>query len=98
MMVELSPRARREANRYDDWWRANRAAAPGLFEHELARAIAQIATAPQSGIAVRGKGGQDYRRLTLSVTRYYVYWRLLGPQHVQVVAVWSAVRGRGPAL
>jgi hypothetical protein len=31
-------------------------------------------------------------------TRYHVYYRVAGPDQVRVVAVWSAVRGRGPRL
>lgn len=98
VLVDLSPRAHREAERIARWWRANRQSAPDLFDQELRVAIMRISTAPNSGIAVRGKRDQKYRQLMMPATRTRVYWRMLAPQHARVVAIWSAVRGRGPAL
>lgn len=34
----------------------------------------------------------------MAETRYHVYYRVVGPEHVRVLAIWSAVRGRGPRL
>ena len=31
-------------------------------------------------------------------TRYHVYYRVVGPDRVRIVAIWSAVRSRGPRL
>jgi len=31
-------------------------------------------------------------------TRYHVYYRVAAPDEVRVVAIYSAVRGRGPRL
>ena len=58
----------------------------------------QIAIAPNSGLPVRGKEGLEHRRLVMPATRYYVYWRNLNAERSTVVAIWNAVRGRGPAL
>jgi plasmid stabilization system protein ParE len=74
-LVDLSPRALREIDRIARWWRKNRPSAPRLFEEELRAAIALIATAPNSGVAMKGKSGKEYRRLVLPVTRYHVFWR-----------------------
>ena len=98
VLVDLSPRAHREAARIAHWWRANRPSAPDLFDQELHVVLMQIATAPNSGIGVRGKGEFEHRRLVMPATRYYVYWRNLTAQRATVVAIWNAVRGRGPAL
>lgn len=42
--------------------------------------------------------GLEYRRLLLPETRHHVYYRVVGAEHVRVLAIWSAVRGRGPRL
>jgi hypothetical protein len=34
----------------------------------------------------------------MSATRFYVYYLILGPDLVRVDAIWSALRGQGPAL
>jgi plasmid stabilization system protein ParE len=98
VLVDLSPRALREATRIARWWRANRPTAPFLFDEELRHAMSQIATAPYSGVVVPGKGGQEYRRLLMPATRCYIFWRNESPRHARVAAIWSALRRAGPAL
>jgi len=99
MKVALSPRARREANRCDAWWRANRQDSPDLFEQELLRALSQVATAPRSGTPYSTTGGRQCRRVLMPRTQNYVYYRVVEPAEVvRVLSVWSAVRGRGPTL
>jgi len=34
----------------------------------------------------------------MAETRYHVYYRVVGPDLVRVLAIWSAVRGRAPRL
>jgi plasmid stabilization system protein ParE len=96
--LELSPRAAREAERCARWWRENRPAASMLFEQELGLALDQIRSAPQLGIAYRVMRDREHRRVLMPETRYHVYYRMTDPNRVRVVAVWSAVRGRGPRL
>jgi plasmid stabilization system protein ParE len=67
-----------------------------LFDDELRVAFDQIRTAPQLGSTYKVVG--EHRRLLMPRTRYHVYYRVVGPDRVRVVAVWSAVRGRGPRL
>ena len=98
MKIEFTARANREANHHDRWWRTNRLAAPDLFERELARALDQIRTAPRSSGIFSARSGREYRRLLMPETHYYVYFQILAPDLVRIHAVWSAVRGRGPAL
>jgi hypothetical protein len=86
VILTLSPRAIREAERCARWWREHRPAARQLFEEELRRALEQIRSA------------REYRRVLMTETRYHVYYRVSGPDEVRVFAVWSAVRGRGPRL
>ena len=98
MTVRLTPRARREANRCDAWWSANREDSPDLFERELIHALEQVETAPLSGTPyTTASSKRQYRRVLMPATRYYVYYLILAGQ-VRVDAIWSAVRGKGPAL
>ncbi len=98
MNLELAPRALREAERCAGWWREHRPAARTLFENELRDALDQIRNSPHLGSVYEVVGGREYRRVLMPETRYHVYYRLVGSGRVRIVAVWSAVRGRGPAL
>lgn len=59
MTLRFTPRALAEAKRIKTWWRRNRAAAPDLFEQELAAALDRIAQAPGLGRLYErpGRGG-----------------------------------------
>jgi plasmid stabilization system protein ParE len=97
--LTLSPRAIREAARYERWWAEHRPAARQLFEEELRHALAQIRSAPNLGTIFQStKTGREYRRVLMLGTGYHVYYRVVDDEHVRVVAVWSAVRGRSPRL
>ncbi len=57
VLVDLSPRAHREAARIARWWRANRPSAPDLFDQELHVVLMQIATSPERARrASKGRG------------------------------------------
>jgi plasmid stabilization system protein ParE len=96
--IELAPRALREAERCAAWWREHRPVARTLFEDELRAALDQIRGAPQLGSVYESVAGREYRRVLMPETRYHVYYRVVGPDRVRVLAVWSAVRGRSPKL
>jgi hypothetical protein len=96
--IELAPRAVREAERHARWWRTNRRRAPFLFDEELRAALDQIRFSPEAGMLYRLLPAREYRRVLMPRTRYHVYYRLAEPNLVRVVSIWSAVRGRGPAL
>jgi plasmid stabilization system protein ParE len=96
--LELAPRAVRDAERHARWWREHRPAARLLFDQELAAALEQIRTQPESGLTYPGIAGKDYRRLLLPRTRFHVYYRLAALDRIRVVAIWGAVRERGPRL
>jgi hypothetical protein len=53
---------------------------------------------PEVGIVYLAMPGREYRRVLMPSTRYHVYYRLTAPDGIRIVAIWSAVRGRGPAL
>jgi plasmid stabilization system protein ParE len=96
--LELAPRAVRDAERHARWWRENRPAARFLFDDELRAALEQIRTSPELGVAYHAMQGREHRRVLLTKTRYHVYYRLVTAHRVRVVAIWGAVRRRGPAL
>lgn len=98
MKLEIAPRALREAERCAAWWRENRPAAPDRFEEELREALERIKAFPKLGSAYQAMAGREHRRMLMPVTRYHVYYRVAGPDLVRVVAIWSSIRGRGPAL
>ena len=98
MRVQFAARALREIKRYGRWWRENRPAARLLFDEELHHAVEQILSAPHLGTTHQAKSGREYRRILMPVTRYHVYYRVVAPDRVLVAAVWSAARGRSPAL
>jgi len=97
--LTLSPRAIREAERCARWWQDHRPAARQLFEEELHGALERIRSAPNLGVAFMSRrSGREYRRVLMAETRCHVYYRVSGPGELRVVAIWSAVRGRGPRL
>jgi len=97
--LTLSPRAIREAERCARWWYEHRPASRMLFDEELGRALDQIRGAPDlGGVFQSRRNGREYRRVLMPRTRTHVYYRVEGVDQVRVVAIWSAVRGRGPRL
>ena len=98
MKLELAPRAVRDAERHARWWRENRPRARTLFDDELRVALDQIRFSPAIGIVYQATSGREHRRVLMPSTRYHLYYRLVAPDRIRVVAIWSAVRGRGPAL
>lgn len=97
--VRTTPQADASIIEAAAWWRANRAAAPDLFEQELSGAVALLAGAPDVGRRYRHRGIPGLRRLLLPRVRYHVYY-VHHPERGEVVVlvVWSAVRGRGPRI
>jgi plasmid stabilization system protein ParE len=95
--VVTSPQADDDIRAIDTWWRENRPAARGLFSEELTEAMVLLAASPEMGRAYRDSGVARVQRLILRATRYHVYYVTDG-ELVTVLAVWSAVRGRGPRL
>jgi plasmid stabilization system protein ParE len=98
MRIELAPRAVREAEACARWWRANRPDARFLFDDELRAALEQIRAAPQTGSVYVVQPGREHRRMLLPGTRFHIYYRPAARDLVRVVAIWSALRGRGPRI
>lgn len=95
-MIRTTPEADAHIAAIDDWWREHRPKSPDLFLDELADAFAMIEAAPHLGrpysAAVAG-----VRRTLMRATRFHVYYVTEGAD-VVILAVWSAIRARGPRL
>jgi plasmid stabilization system protein ParE len=92
--VELSEEAEDQVREIDTWWREHRSAAPDLFVDELDRALLTLGEMPLLGTIY---GSRSVRRLLLRRTHYHLYFTQEA-ERVYVLAVWSAFRGRRPAL
>ena len=91
------PAALDEADDANLWWRANRLSAPDLFEDELRAAFRDLLEHPQLGRPYPTPPYPDTRRSEMPRTRYAVYYRFdEARDHIDVVAIWSTRRGRGP--
>ena len=97
MKVGLTPEAEHHIEAIDTWWQQNRESARDLFLEELALALQSLASVPLTGRLYPIRGVRDARRILLRSSRYHVYYRV-ARDTVTVVAVWSAIRGRGPTI
>jgi len=97
--LEFAQRALDEIERGKREWLARRDKNPGLFESELAEALANIKTVPGLGsptdIVSRG---QLVRRVEMRKTKYQVYYRQHSDELVYIVSVWGGQRGSKPKL
>jgi len=95
--VEVLALAEKQISAIDIWWHENRPAAPLLFHEELASAMSLLAVMPGGGRDYASCPVPDVQRLLLRATRHHVYYRVI-QDNVQILAVWSALRGSGPRL
>jgi toxin ParE1/3/4 len=93
MIHVWAPGAREQANAALSWWATNRPAAPTLLHDELAEAIEQVRTAPLSGKPSR----KGTRRVLLPRTRYVLIYRTREAR-IEIVSLWSMLRGKPPRL
>jgi plasmid stabilization system protein ParE len=99
MEVVVVPDAELQIRTIDGWWRENRLASPALFAEELAAAIELIAGAPRIGRRRKHSEIPELRRVLMRATRYHVYYAPAADgQRIFVLAVWSAMGGRGPSI
>lgn len=81
------------------WWLRNRPAAVGLFDEELARAIADLGEHPTSVPVFLDRDDLQVRRMLLPKTRCHVYFVIDDARRVvEIVAVWGARTGRLPRI
>ena len=99
MKVFFTARARRRAALVAQWWRANRPAAPTLFEEELESATRRLEHLVVPGIVYSTVRGRPVCRVLLTQSAQHVYYSVdAQAKRVIVHTNWGARRGRGPAL
>lgn len=95
--VEFTGAATAQAEAASAWWRANRPAAPELFEDELAYALELLAVMPPKTQVWGNVEGKPVRKVRLPRTRYALYFTI-GDDLVTVHALWHGARGSEPPL
>ena len=80
------------------WWRENRPAARGLFRQELERGFELVTTQPGIGVKALDVAIQGVRRLHLYRIHYFLYYRLVDNEAVEILALWHMRRGQGPPI
>lgn len=96
--VWFSPQARGQAREAAIWWRTNRPAAPGLFAQELRKYVGLLSENPGLGRRYSNQTIPDLHRILLPDTKYHLYYAQVVAGELEIVAVWSAVKGRLPPL
>ena len=98
MKVEISKRARRNAERIDAWWRKHRDA-KDLFAKEFQEAIQLLETEADPGTPRPTARRTGLRRILLKKTRRHIYFEIRDrEQVVRILSVWGATRERDPEL
>ena len=91
MNLRISARARREARRIDERWRAQ-ADRRQLFVEEFEVALTQIRAEPNIGTPYDAAASVPVRRTRLPKTDYFVYYTVQA-EEIVLLALWSARRG-----
>jgi plasmid stabilization system protein ParE len=94
--VVFLPRAKREIDDADEWWRANRASPDAVLD-AIDRFVTLVLAQPHLGTAFAGARLRGGRRLLLGDVGYWVYYRVVGAR-VEVLSLWHVRRGRGPGV
>lgn len=98
LRIIVAPRAQRQIEQLQDWWRTNRPAARS-FEEILEETLHRLAERPHLGHAPyhRVLEGELIRRLPgTPYNLHYVVDQEAGV--INIVAAWSGERGVGPPL
>jgi hypothetical protein len=98
--VRFTPEARLAVGEKRAWWELHREKAPRLFVEELGAIVGKLrdgADAERQQYAVRGR--RVVWRILMPKTRHHVYYRLDDAAgEIEIVLVWNAVAGVGPAV
>jgi len=95
--VRITPAAETQAETFAQWWRENRPAAPEAVKQELQRAKDILVETPFVGSPYRRTRIPGVRRIAMNKTPYHVCYRVNEKlNEVVIMAVWSAMRKRGP--
>lgn len=93
----VTRRAAAEIERHAEWWSKNRLAAPGAIRKDLEAAFRVLKEHPGMGSAVDEAESTEVRRVYVDRIHYWVYFRVRG-RRLEILSVWHAARGHGPAV
>ena len=95
--VEFTDAGTVQAETAATWWRANRLAAPALFDDELAYALDLPSRMPPPTQVWGEIEGKPVRKVRLPRTGHALYFTIDNAL-VTVHALWHGARGSGPPL
>ncbi len=94
--VRISPEAEEQARELHAWWSENRPDSRANVKRELRRVAERLAQHPSRHARYEDR---DVRWCQLQGTPYYAFFRVDDDaRQVDVVSVWSSMRGEGPEL
>lgn len=93
----IKARAKREIERLAEWWSINRTAAPGAVRMDVEGVLFVVTQHPGLGNKVANGRRIQVRRYLMSRTQHWLYFRVKN-NVVEVLSVWSAIRGKDPKL
>lgn len=95
--IRISNTAAAQIDVASAWWREHRDKAPDAFDEDIDDAFQILRTEPGIGSPVRGRR-IGIRRLWLDRIRYFVYYRKVEPDIIEILAVWHGARRPPPRL
>ncbi len=93
--IRISNAAAAQIDVASAWWRKHRDKAPDAFDEDIDDALQLLRSEPGIGSAVRGRRA-GIRRLWLDRIRYFIYYRELEPDLIEILAVWHGSRKSQP--
>jgi plasmid stabilization system protein ParE len=97
--IRIVPKAEEHLAEITAWWRTNRPEHPTLVMEELRAALRVLAVFPDAGLDHRPRRRPRIQKALLKRSRYYVYYRALVDERVvEVLAIWSTRKAKGPPL
>ena len=88
--VQFTRRAEKQATAAVRWWAENRDKAPEAFEDDFTAGVQLIAGNAGIGTPVTQRKG--IRKLLLERVRYYLYYRVVSDDVIEIISVWHSSR------
>ncbi|HEX8409220.1 MAG TPA: type II toxin-antitoxin system RelE/ParE family toxin [Thermoanaerobaculia bacterium] len=95
--IRISTRAWRELEAASRWWLQHRDKAPGAFEEDVDAALKLLRSNAFMGEPV-GASRRQVRRIWLDRIRYFIYYRLLNDDVIEISTIRHGARGSRPRL
>jgi len=97
--VVISRLAAQHIRQLEHWWRRNRTGAPNAVREELQRIVSVVRVTPFVGHRATDVDLEGVRRIHVTRIWHYLYYRVLpDPERLELVALWSDSREKGPPI